>query len=77
MSVSTPFERAKPALNWLETRVLTVFGQGSPTEQMATSFFLLVVFWAASFVTLGLTVFAALVFTFTFWWGVYRYVRGR
>lgn len=73
--MSELFDQWKPVLDWFETRLITVFGQGDPAEQMATSFLLATVMWLSSVVTLGVSIIAALLFTGTFLWGVYRMIR--
>lgn len=66
------FELFRDAINWLILRVMAPFGAATPAEQTATSLVLASVTWSASFVTLGLSIILAIVFTFTFLWGIYR-----
>jgi hypothetical protein len=61
-------------LEWFETRLITVFGQGDPAEQTATSLLLAVVTWSTTVITLGVSIILALIFTGTFLWGLYRLV---
>ena len=51
-------------LEWFQTRLITVFGQGSPAEQTAVSLLLAVVSWSTTFITLGVSVILAFLFTF-------------
>lgn len=65
-------EGGKEAVNWMILRTMAPFGAATPAEQTATSMVLAMVMWSSSFVTLGLSIIAALIFTFTFMWGIYR-----
>lgn len=62
-------------IDWLILRVMAPFGAASPAEQTATSMVLAMVAWSSSLVTLGLSIIIAVVFTFTFFWGLYRIFR--
>lgn len=59
-------------VNWLILRVMAPFGAATPAEQTATSLVLAVLTWSATFITLGVSIILAVVFTGTFVWGVYR-----
>jgi len=60
------------AINWAILRTMAPFGAATPAEQTATSLVLAVITWTTSVITLGVSVILALIFTFTFLWGVYR-----
>jgi hypothetical protein len=66
------FNLARDVINWLILRVMAPFGAASPAEQTATSLVLAVIAWLSSVITLGVSIILALVFTFTFLWGMYR-----
>lgn len=66
------FNLLREVINWMILRVMAPFGAATPAEQTATSLVLAVVTWSASVVTLGVSIILALVFTFTFLWGLYR-----
>lgn len=66
------FNLIRDAINWMILRVMAPFGAATPAEQTATSLVLGSVAWSTSVVTLGLTIVLALVFTFTFFWGLFR-----
>lgn len=60
---------------WVEVRLryaLTL--EGDPGQQMFYSLFLAILAWWSTAITLGLTVFLALLFTTTFFIGLARYV---
>lgn len=69
------FELAQEVIDWLILRVMAPFGAATPAEQVATSFVLAIVAWSTSFITLGVSIIIAIVFTFTFFWGLYRIFR--
>lgn len=71
-AISRFSEGGTTTLEWFEARLLTVFGQGDPAEQVATSLLLSVVMWSTSFITLGVSIILALIFTGTFIWGLWR-----
>lgn len=62
----------KDTIEWMILRVMAPFGAATPAEQTATSLVLAMVTWSSSVVTLGLSIILAVVFTFTFFWGLYR-----
>lgn len=66
------FNLIRDAINWMILRTMAPFGAATPAEQTATSLVLAVVTWSASVITLGVSIILALVFTFTFFWGLYR-----
>lgn len=59
-------------VEWMILRVMAPFGAATPAEQTATSMVLAFIMWSSSVVTLGLSIIAAVIFTFTFLWGLYR-----
>lgn len=61
-------------VDWMILRVMAPFGAASPAEQTATSLVLAVLAWSSTFVTLGVSIILAFVFTFTFMWGVFRII---
>lgn len=63
-------------LEWFETRLLTVFGQGSAPEQMSVSLLLAVLTWSTTVITVGVSAILAVIFTFTFLWGLFRMIIG-
>lgn len=65
-------EAVQTAIDWAILRAMAPFGAATPAEQTATSMVLAMIMWSSSFVTLGLSIIAALIFTFTFFWGLYR-----
>lgn len=65
-------ENTRRTIEWLILRTMAPFGAATPAEQTATSMVLAMVAWSSSFVTLGLSIIIAVVFTFTFFWGLFR-----
>ena len=58
-------------LGWVEQRMYSALGFSSPADQMVSSFMLALFFYLSS-VGLVVTIFLALLFTFTFFIGVAR-----
>lgn len=73
MSAADP-GRWMDTVDWLILRVKAPFGAASPAEQAATSLVLAVLAWSSTVITLGVSIIIAVVFTFTFLWGVWRII---